>query len=245
MARDPSLDVDPLYTVPLAEFTRQRDALAARLKAAGRRDEAAAVRRMKRPSAPVWAINTLACEHPDAVRAFVDATDRLKRAQLADPKAATAASRAQRQSLQALVRSTEAILRRGRVSPTARTLQRISGTLLGAATGDDARADLLRGRLTEERQAPGFEALTGAPSERRPHARLESRRAAQARAAELAAKAQVLEAEAAARERAAAEAARAVTELERQLRQAEARARELRREARAAATAAARARRKR
>jgi hypothetical protein len=258
-----SNDLDPLYTVPLGEFTRYRNALAARLKAEGRRDAADAVRRMKRPSTPVWAVNALAREQADALRAFVDATDRLKRAQLTNPDAIGAASQAQRRALQALLRSSETILQRGRVRSTAQTIQRISGTLLGAVADSEARSDLLHGRLTEERQAPGFEALAGArprpkttrsdamrelprrASEDRRTAEQEARQAAPARAADLAANVRALEAEAAARERAAAEAARVVSELERQLRQAETRARALRREARAAATAAERARRRR
>jgi hypothetical protein len=277
MAPEPSRDLDALYAVALPEFTRHRNELAARLQKTGQRNEAAAVRRLKRPSVPVWAINTLAREQADAVRAFVDATDGLKRAQLGDRGAVTAATQAQRRALQALMRSTEAILRRAKFSPTAQTLQRISGTLLGAATDRDARRELLHGRLTEERQAPGFDALAGAPvaraperqksadpppaeparkrvndarrlrararAEHRAHTALAARRAARARAEDLAAKVRALEAEAVARERAAAEASRAAAELAQQLREAETRARALRHEAGTVATAAKRARR--
>jgi hypothetical protein len=268
MARDPSADLDPLFSVPPGEFTRRRTQLAATLKAAGRREEAAAVQRMKRPSPPLWVINTLAREHIDAVRALVEATDRLKRAQLSGRSAVAEASQAQRRALQALLRSSEAILRRANVSATARTMQRISGTLLGAAADSDAKPDLLRGRLAKERQAPGFEALAGvppaattakgaAPAERRTAKRLhtatrdarraqaahEARRAAQARAEELAAKARALAVDATLRQRAAAEAERAVAALEEQLRHATRRARDVRAEARAAEAVAEKARR--
>src|SRR5438046_1227484 len=162
MASDASPDVAPLYAVPLGEFTRRRDELAARLRAAGRRDEAAAVRRLKKPSVPVWTINTLAHDHADAVRAFVEATDRLKRAQL-DRAALAGATQAQRRALQVLMRAVDTILGRAGVRPAAATLQRLSSTLLGAATDGDARRQLLHGRLTQERQAPGFEALASAP----------------------------------------------------------------------------------
>ena len=257
MSSEPSRNVDTLYTVPLAEFTRHRNELAARLRQAGRRDEAAAVRRLRRPSVPVWAINTLARQEVDAVRAFADATDRLKRAQLGDRQAVADATQAQRRTLQVLMRSTEGILRRGGFSPTAQAAQRISGTLLWAATDREARQALLQGRLTEERQAPGFEALGGearirvaerrsrarAVEEHRAQAALEARRAARAQADDLATKARALEEEAAARAREAAEAARVVIDLQRQLGQAEARARERRSAARKAAVAAKRARR--
>jgi len=162
MASQPNSDVDTLYAVSPPEFTQRRNQLAARLRAAGRRDEAAAVRRLKRPSVPVWAVDTLAREHAEAMRAFVDATGRLKRAHLGDREAMADATRAQRGALEALMRSTEVILRRGGFRPTPPTLQRISRTLLGAASDRDARQALLHGRLTEEHQAPGFEALAGA-----------------------------------------------------------------------------------
>jgi len=265
---EPSRDVDALYAVPLAAFTRRRNELAVRLGQSGRREEAAAVRRLRRPSVPVWAINTLARHEPTAVRAFADATDRLKRAQLRDRHALGEAAQAQRRALQNLMRSAEGILRAGGYSPTAQTAQRISGTLLGAATDRETRQALLRGRLTEERQAPGFEALEGAPSgrvterrqpgiraaehrrsraraaeERRAQQALEVRRQARTHADDLARKASALEEEAGARAREGAEAERAVEELRRQLGEAEARARERRAAARTAAVAAQRARR--
>jgi hypothetical protein len=261
MSAESSTDVEALYTVNPLEFTRRRDELAARLRAAGRRDEAAAVRRMKRPSLPVWTVNALARDAPDGVRAFVDATDRLKRGQLGDRDAVTAATRTQRQALQVLMRSAEAILRRATVKPTAQTLQRISGTLVGAATDRDARRDLLHGRLTDERHAPGFEALDDAQIALLPARRAESpkpagqparitaerareaQRAARARADDLAAAARALEETAAVRKRDAAEAGRALSALAQQVRQAEARARDLQQQARAAATAAKQARR--
>jgi len=258
MASDASPDVAPLYAVPLGEFTRRRDELAARLRAAGRRDEAAAVRRLKKPSVPVWTINTLAHDDADAVRAFVEATDRLKRAQL-DRTALAGATQAQRRALRILMRSVDAILGRAGVRPAAATLQRISSTLLGAATDGDARRQLLHGRLTQERQAPGFEALASAPIGRAggrssdvprvprtgaaDERRAQEASAARARADELAAKARALEEQATMREREASQATRAVTELQHQLRQAEARARERRQAAHEAATAAKRARR--
>ncbi|TMB53591.1 MAG: hypothetical protein E6J56_13180 [Deltaproteobacteria bacterium] len=258
MASDANLDVAPLYAVPLGEFTRRRDELAARLRAAGRRDDAAAVRRLKKPSVPVWTINTLAHDHADAVRAFVEATDRLKRAQL-DRAALAGATQAERRALQVLMRAVDTILGRAGVRPAAATLQRISSTLLGAATDGDARRQLLHGRLTQERQAPGFEALASAPIGRAggrssdvprvPRTRAADERraqeasAARARADELAAKARALEEQATMREREASQATRAVTELQHQLRQAEAGARERRQVAHEAATAAKRARR--
>src|SRR5437868_2942872 len=50
---------EPLYQVPLDEFTAARDALAARLKAAGDAPGAAAIKRLRKPSLPAWAANQI------------------------------------------------------------------------------------------------------------------------------------------------------------------------------------------
>lgn len=166
MASDPSHDIGTLSAVPPVEFTRRRNELARRLRDEGRREDAAAVRRLKKPSVPLWAVDSVARERADAVRGFIDATDELKPAQLGNREAAADATHAQRRALRALIRSADEILQRGGFTPTPQTLQRISNTLLGAAAHPDARRALLHGQLTEEREAPGFEALSGAPPAR-------------------------------------------------------------------------------
>ncbi len=261
MTSAPSRDVDELYAVPPAEFTRRRNEVAARLLKSGQREEAAGVRRLKRPSPPVWVINVLAREQPKSVKAFVDATDRLRRAQADHPGTLQDASHAQRQALHALTPSMEQIFRRGGLGATAQTRERISRTLLGAAADRDTRQDLLLGRLTEERQAPGFDALLGAriaalPARRTDRSRqlnrspgetqggqraLEARLAAEARAVELARKARALKETADVQAREAAEATEIVARLQQQLREAAARARERAHAARKAAAAAKRA----
>ena len=50
-------EADDLYGLPLGEFTATRDALAARLKAAGDKEAAAEVKRARKPSVPAWAAN--------------------------------------------------------------------------------------------------------------------------------------------------------------------------------------------
>jgi hypothetical protein len=259
MAPAPKPDLDILHTVPLAEFTARRNALVAQLRSAGHREEAAAVARLKKPSVPVWVVNTVAREEPDAVRALVDATERLKRAQMGGRQAMGEATQAQRRALQTLMRSAERILARGGFGATTATRQRISNTLLGGATDRDARQALQHGRLTDELAAPSFEALAGmsikeAPGPRRAEARRSrahpredsrveaARRAARARMDALAEKARTLAEEAAAREREAATAARAVTALQERLEAADARARERRQAADKATAAAERAR---
>jgi len=150
-----------LYAVPLAAFTRERDALAAALTKNDRAAEARAVRQLRRPSAPLWATNQLAHAEADQLGAFLDGITQVRKAQLRDPRAAAEGLARQRRELQHLVHRAGALLTRHGTRATPEAMRRISDTLLGAAV-DGPRADELRhGRLTQELAAPGFEVLTG------------------------------------------------------------------------------------
>jgi hypothetical protein len=52
-------DVDELFKVPLAEFTGNRNALAARLKKESRAEDAERVKALSKPSVSAWAVNQL------------------------------------------------------------------------------------------------------------------------------------------------------------------------------------------
>ena len=155
--------LERLYSVPLKEFTRARNSLAAELRKSGDPDAARAVARLHRPSAPLWAANQLARHAGAALERFLDAVDRLRRTQLSDPRGAMQAMRAERAQLDTLVQRAAAALAEAGHSASLETRRRIGDTLLGAAT-DRAHAEALaHGRLTEELHAPGFDALTGTP----------------------------------------------------------------------------------
>ena len=53
-------EIDRLYGLPLAEFTKERDALARRLRADNRRDDAATVAELRKPVLAAWVVNQLA-----------------------------------------------------------------------------------------------------------------------------------------------------------------------------------------
>jgi len=58
--RAPEDAVDALYGLPLDEFTPRRDELVKELRGAGKRDEAAWVKALRKPSATAWLVNQLA-----------------------------------------------------------------------------------------------------------------------------------------------------------------------------------------
>src|ERR671929_31286 len=59
---------DDLYGLPLDAFVPERDALAKRLRADNRREDAAAVRALRKPSVAAWAANQVLRSQPSKAR---------------------------------------------------------------------------------------------------------------------------------------------------------------------------------
>src|SRR5688500_5783648 len=70
-----------LFALPPEEFIAARDRLAAELKDAGKADEAAEVKKLRRPSIVAWAVNVASRERPEEVAALREAGQALRRAQ--------------------------------------------------------------------------------------------------------------------------------------------------------------------
>jgi hypothetical protein len=168
VARRPAVDpAAELYRTPLAEFVRARNAIAARLSKSGRAGEARAVRALAKPKASVWGLNRVAREAPKIVRRVLTAFDGLKRAQLRRPEHFGVASEELRNAVDAAVDQARSLLVAEGMNVSLDTRRRMDATLRGAAAG--ARDTLVRGALTEELPAPGFELFGGArPRGRRP-----------------------------------------------------------------------------
>src|SRR4051794_204349 len=62
-----------LFRTPPDRFIAERDALVKELRAAGRDDDAATVKALRKPTATVWALNQLADREPDALSAVFEA----------------------------------------------------------------------------------------------------------------------------------------------------------------------------
>ena len=162
----PGLDgeIDRLYGLPLADFTKERDALARRLRADGSRDEATEVGALRKPVLAAWVVNRLARERRADVRALVDAAEALRQGKPgADENFRTGADE--------LVRAgRELLAAEGRAASDA-VVRDVATTLRSAAAADPKL--LTSGRLTEPVEATGFEAMAGAvaPAKRPAHTR--------------------------------------------------------------------------
>ena len=162
----PDREIDRLFALPLDEFTAARNDAVKRLKKAGDDEAAERVASLAKPSVPVWTINQLARRDKAAMRALLDAAGKLKKAQEralsgGGSDALRDAQAAERNAIRDLTHKAGGVLEEaGR--PASRTvLERIRSTLGAAALAEPTRAALKAGRLTDEVEMSGFDALAG------------------------------------------------------------------------------------
>jgi hypothetical protein len=221
--------LDELYSAPLDEFVKRRDALARSLRKDGRRDDATSVAAVRKPSVPVWAANQLARRNRPAVERLLEVGDAMRRAmEHGDREAFAAAQRDQAEALRKLRDAAGRLLGKA----TDDTLDRVAATLRAASVDEGLRPRLQAGRLEEEPEVGGFGALAGMTPAATPRGRREPADAtSERRRRERVAQAQEALREAKARQR----------ELEAAARKAERAAETARRDADAAAAAVERA----
>jgi hypothetical protein len=168
--------LDELFASEPKEFTPTRDALVRDLKAADRAEEAAEVKALRKPTVAVSAVNGVARTHADQVAALVEIG--------AELAALQADARPDRDELRDLTRQRRTLLQQ-LTEDAAATTERpdgarssITATLDTASLDDALRADLLRGRLTQE-LSPATRFVLGddAPSTPRPAPRATKRAA--------------------------------------------------------------------
>lgn len=171
---DPSVEnrIADLYAQEPGAFVAARTALAKELRAAGEREAATEVAGRRRPTLAAWALNQVGRLDPEGLEWFESAAETLRRAQeralsgdrTADLRAAVAE---RREAASRLVRSAAAALREIDRDPDPH-LPAMAATIEAAAAADPEVGELLhQGRLSSEREAPGFD-LTVVASVPRP-----------------------------------------------------------------------------
>ena len=81
LAANVSDTLDELYREHPDEFVAGRNRLAKDLRAAGEREQAKEVRRLRRPTAAAWLLNRVALSSPDRLEQFAAAVEELEAAQ--------------------------------------------------------------------------------------------------------------------------------------------------------------------
>jgi DNA repair exonuclease SbcCD ATPase subunit len=156
-------DLDALFALPLTEFTAARNALATRLKKAGEPGDADRIKSLAKPSVAAWAVNQLFWKHRIAFDRLLDAGERFRNAQTAQLAGKSADLRApleaRRAALSELSTHAAKILAEGGSAATPDTMRRVTTTLEALSTYAGIPDTPLPGRLTDDVQPPGFEAL--------------------------------------------------------------------------------------
>jgi hypothetical protein len=154
MADAPDEMVDELYGAPFDEFIARRDAAAKELRREKRRDEADAVKALRKPSLSAWAVNQLARADRERVDGLLAAGAALRQARGGD--VLRDATRDERAAVDELTSSAQALMREAGQKATDKTLGEIRDTLHAAALDEEARDLIAAGRLVEPRQAIGL-----------------------------------------------------------------------------------------
>lgn len=156
-------DIDALFRLPLAEFTGERNTLAARLKKEGRRNDADRVKLLAKPSVSAWTVNQLYWDHRDAFDQLMASGKRLRPAhklRLAGKVASVRDSLdARREALVHLSDLAQELLREAGSNPSLDTLRRVTTTLEALSAHALHSDGPTPGRLTQDLDPPSFDSL--------------------------------------------------------------------------------------
>lgn len=181
--------LDEIYGGPPADFVAGRDAIAKRLRADGKSDEADRVKSLRKPSKAASAVNALALAEPKKVKRYIGLADALRKATSGKVDASKMRSLAREDGelLEELVaRAAELTDGIGTASR-----DRVRETLQAAQIDPEVGERVSAGRVEREERAAsvGLENLLASPkapprrSKSKPAKRAESRRDAKVREA--------------------------------------------------------------
>jgi|1186.fasta_scaffold00704_5 hypothetical protein len=161
-------DAIVLFRTPPDRFVAERDALVKELRAAGRDDDAAAVKALRKPTATVWALNQLAARESGGLAALFEAGRALRAAQSeaiagSSSNALVEAGGARRSAVAHLTTATVALLDEGGHKGAAQA-DAITQALEAASVDADIGAELSAGTLEKLPTAPSDMGFGGLPA---------------------------------------------------------------------------------
>jgi hypothetical protein len=163
----PDAEVERLYGLEPDAFVAARAEAASELRRQGRRGEAAAVAKLRKPSVAASIANRIARAEPGLVDELLAAGTRLRDVQLTAGPAQDlrAAVEAEQEALRTLMRAAAAVAA-GSGSGGQAALERVRETLHAAALDPDLGEQVRRGVLVREQQAAGFPMGVAVPASR-------------------------------------------------------------------------------
>jgi len=155
--------IDGLYRLDIAAFTDMRNALSKRLTATGNRVAAEAVRALKKPNVSAWAVNQLWWNERGLFEGLLDAARQVREAQARGAGAIEQQrlTAERRRAVDGLLAQARRILETGGRAASTGLLRKVMTTLEACAATPDALPAPGPGRLHEDLDPPGFEALAG------------------------------------------------------------------------------------
>lgn len=185
----PDAEIQHLYRLPAEEFTPVRNELAKRLRKEGRKDAAAEVQALPKPTPSAWAVNALFERQPQKMEALLGAG---KRARAAQREAVSGrGAEALRESIRAArALSDELRWEAGQIlaeqgkPPSRIMVERIAANLQALAFSPAASEAASRGWIDRDLEPPGFEVLAGLQVAGAPVVDLAARREAKGKADE-------------------------------------------------------------
>jgi DNA repair exonuclease SbcCD ATPase subunit len=141
---------DELYGLPPGDFIAARDEQARQAKAAGRRDDAAAIRKLARPTTSAWLVNQLSRGAPEELGRLFEVGAELLEAQrtLAGDRLRELSAQ-RRQVVSDLLPVAARLASQARQPASAAVLEEVRATLEAALADQQARDAVRSGRLTK------------------------------------------------------------------------------------------------
>jgi hypothetical protein len=161
------MNVDDLYDAPLEQFVTRRGNLARELRKQGKREEAAEIAALRKPSVAAWAVNQLVRTQSRSVAELFDAGDALQEAHRTattgrgDAGALRSAAQRERSAADQLMEAARGLLTADGNELSATIVDRVADTLRAAALDDEAREKVRDGRLERELRHVGLGVLAG------------------------------------------------------------------------------------
>jgi hypothetical protein len=156
-------DIDALFQLTPPEFVTARNALATQLKKAGQNDVARRVKALPKPSTSAWTVNQLYWKHRAAFEKLLANGERFRQAQVS--RLAGKGTdihkllNERREELSAMSRLAAQILQRSSGAAPSGVMRRITATLEALSAYGTLAGAPSAGRLVEDVDPPGFDAL--------------------------------------------------------------------------------------
>jgi hypothetical protein len=154
---------DELYGLPLQEFTAARDDRASEARKAGKRDVAAAVKRLRKPSVAAWMTNMLVSERRSEIEKLISLGEKLRSARGLKGEQIRRASTQRSDAVRTLLRHARAIAERANQPASPAVLEAVEVTLDAAFSDPESAATLRSGHLTTTLHYSGL-GFGGAPA---------------------------------------------------------------------------------